>query len=86
MNSLIIICVHRENTIGAANMNSRYFKLVILFKKFPWETVIKFTGLPFISASCTVDSRTCSDKESNIHVKSCKVHMKSSRKFNKRSY
>ena len=44
---------------------------MFLLKNLQQRNAVKFTGIPFGSSFCTVT-------ESNIHVKSCKVHMKSS--------
>ena len=54
---------------------------MFLLKNFQCENSIKLTGLPFISTSCAVDSKSCTVTETNVQLKSCKVHMKSSRKL-----
>ena len=60
---------------------------MFVLKNLQLENVVKYTGLPFISTSCTADSTSCTVTDSNIHVKSCKVQMKSLRKLKKkRSY
>ena len=58
---------NRENTIVTDNMNSRYFKSVFLLWNLQKENAVIFTGLPFLSTSCTIT-------ESNTHVKSCEVY------------
>ena len=50
-------------------------------KKSQYENVVKFIWLPFVATFCTVDSTSFTVTESDIHVKSCKAHMTSSRKI-----
>ena len=76
--------LHREYTTVTTNMNSCYFKWVLPLKNLQQENSFKFTWLPFISTSCTVDSTFYTITESNMSVKSCKVHMKS--EWKKMSY
>ena len=63
--------------------NSCHFQWVLLLKNLQQENAVTFKGLPFVSVStsCTADLISCTGTESNIHVKSCTVHMKSSRKL-----
>ena len=73
--------LHRENTTIIANMKSCYFKCVFLLIHFQYKNAVKFRGLQFVSTSCNVDSTSCILSESNIHVKSCRVHVKFSTKL-----
>ena len=76
--------VHTENTTISANMKSGYFKWVFLLKNLQEDNGVNFTRLPFVSNTYTVDSTSCIVSQGNIHVKSCRVHMKSSRKLKKK--
>ena len=49
----------------------------VSIKNLQLEDAVKFTGLSFVSISCTVDSTFCTITESNIHVKSCKARITS---------
>ena len=76
--------INREKTIGKANRNSFYFKWVFLLKIFKRKMPLNLQGyLPLVSTSCIVDSTSCTVTESNIQVKSYRVHMTFSRKLKK---
>ena len=47
-------------------------------KSLIWENIVKLTILHFVSKSCTDDSASYAVIKRKIHVKSCKISVKSS--------